>query len=141
MAAHNPDYYGRSFDEVERDLQHGWHDDVRTRHGEWTSVRPYARAGFERASVRVRERMQGAARIAGTTPHTGSADTTGRAEFNDRLATDAPVAGNMSGAVGEPGAPEHSSGGSSPSWVRQPVDQGGFGSRIDPDATRDSRDR
>lgn len=48
LAAHNPDYSGRSFDEVETDLRRGWTDDVRSRHGEWDSVRPYARDAYER---------------------------------------------------------------------------------------------
>lgn len=124
LAAHNPDYYGRSFDEVERDLQRGWHDDVRTRHGEWTAVRPYARAGYDRASVRVRERMRTAAHISGGT------DTGDRASFSDPLPTQA-----------EPGAPEHSGASGappSPNWMRQPVDQGGFGTHIDPASKRRS---
>jgi hypothetical protein len=33
IASLNPDYNGRSFDEVEPELQHGWGNDLRARHG------------------------------------------------------------------------------------------------------------
>jgi len=48
LAGHNPDYSGRSFDEVEGDLRRGWTNDVSARHGSWDSVRGYARDAFER---------------------------------------------------------------------------------------------
>ena len=48
LAGRNPDYASRSFDEVETDLQRGWTSDVSARHGEWSSVRGYARDAFER---------------------------------------------------------------------------------------------
>jgi hypothetical protein len=49
LAGRNPDYANRSFDEVEADLQRGWTGDVAARHGDWTSVRPYARTAFDRS--------------------------------------------------------------------------------------------
>ncbi len=49
LAARNPDYAGRTFDEVEPDLQRGWGDDIARRHGQWPAVRGYARAAFDRA--------------------------------------------------------------------------------------------
>jgi len=48
LASRNPDYANRSFDEVEPDLQRGWTGDVATRHGEWQSVRGYAREAYTR---------------------------------------------------------------------------------------------
>ena len=48
LAGKNPEYSSRSFDEVESDLRRGWTDDVRARHGEWDTVRPYARDAYER---------------------------------------------------------------------------------------------
>ena len=48
LAGRNPDYAGRSFDEVEGDLRRGWTDDVRARHGDWDAVRPYARDAYDR---------------------------------------------------------------------------------------------
>ncbi|MGZ9246089.1 MAG: hypothetical protein ACXW61_09845 [Gemmatirosa sp.] len=48
IAGRNPDYQSRSFDDVERDLQHGWSSDVSQRHGQWTEVRDYARHAYER---------------------------------------------------------------------------------------------
>ena len=54
LSAHNPDYSGRSFDEIEPDLRRIWNDDLRTRHGEWSDVRSYVRAAYERG-IRQRE--------------------------------------------------------------------------------------
>lgn len=49
LAGRNPDYAGRSFEQVEGDLRCGWGDDVAARCGEWPAVRDSARAAFERA--------------------------------------------------------------------------------------------
>ncbi|HUF26531.1 MAG TPA: hypothetical protein VMM18_06055, partial [Gemmatimonadaceae bacterium] len=49
LAGRNPDYAGRSFDEVEGDLRRGWTADVARQCGDWTVVRRYARAGFDGA--------------------------------------------------------------------------------------------
>jgi hypothetical protein len=59
IASLNPDYNGRTFDEVETDLQKGWGNDLRARHGDWNSVRPYAEEAYSRnlTSVTTRERM------------------------------------------------------------------------------------
>ena len=51
LAGSNPDYQGRNFDAVETDLQRGWTDDLRSRHGDWSSVRPFAREAYERRTV------------------------------------------------------------------------------------------
>jgi len=51
LASRNPDYRGRSFDDVETDLRRGWSDDIGARHGDWTSVRGYAREGYSRGST------------------------------------------------------------------------------------------
>ena len=48
LAGRNPDYAGRSFDEVEGDLQRGWTSDVSTRHGDWNAVRHHARDAYDR---------------------------------------------------------------------------------------------
>jgi hypothetical protein len=45
-ASRNPDYVGREFEEVEDDLQRGWTDDLRTRYGDWTGVRSFAREAY-----------------------------------------------------------------------------------------------
>lgn len=50
LAGRNPDYRGRDFDAIEPDLQRGWTDDVRSRHGDWSTVRNYAREGYARGS-------------------------------------------------------------------------------------------
>ena len=49
IAAMNPDYRDRDFDAVESDLQRGWTDDLRAKHGEWTTARPFARDAFTRS--------------------------------------------------------------------------------------------
>jgi hypothetical protein len=49
LAGRNPDYAGRTFDQVEPDLQRGWTDDVARQHGAWPAVRGYARTAFDRA--------------------------------------------------------------------------------------------
>ena len=51
LAGQNPDYTGRSFDDIEGDLRRGWTDDVRTRHGDWESVRGYARDAYDRGRL------------------------------------------------------------------------------------------
>ena len=48
LASQNPDYSNRGFDDIEGDLRRGWTDDVRARHGEWDSVRGYARDAYDR---------------------------------------------------------------------------------------------
>ncbi len=46
VAGRNPDYKGRSFDEVESDVRRGWRHE---RH-DYDTMRPYVREGFERTS-------------------------------------------------------------------------------------------
>ena|SRR2546423_367164 len=49
LAGRNPDYAGRSFEEIEPDLQRGWSSEVAKQVGEWPAVRGFARSAFERA--------------------------------------------------------------------------------------------
>lgn len=49
LAGRNPDYGGRSFEEIEGDLRCGWTGRVVEQCGEWPAVRGHARAAFERA--------------------------------------------------------------------------------------------
>ena len=49
IAAMNPDYRDRDFDAIESDLQRGWNDDLRARHGEWSAARPFARDAYVRS--------------------------------------------------------------------------------------------
>src|SRR5947208_9290407 len=48
IAAKNPDYSDRNWNEVERDLQRGWNADATRRYGDWSTVRNYASEGFNR---------------------------------------------------------------------------------------------
>lgn len=52
VAGMNPDYEGRSFDEVEPHLRRGWTDDVATQSGDWNDVRDYARDAYDRGQDR-----------------------------------------------------------------------------------------
>lgn len=47
IAAHNPNFTAREFDEVEPELERGW-EPYADKYGTWTSVRPYAAEGFSR---------------------------------------------------------------------------------------------
>jgi hypothetical protein len=49
LAGLNPEYQGRSFEDVEGDLRSGWSDHVVAHCGEWPVVRGYARTAFDRA--------------------------------------------------------------------------------------------
>jgi len=46
LAGSNPDYQGRSFDEVENELQQAWSADNSNRYGDWSRVREYVNKGF-----------------------------------------------------------------------------------------------
>jgi hypothetical protein len=46
LAGGNPDYQGRSFEEVETDLQRAWTPEYTTAFGEWGDVREYINTGF-----------------------------------------------------------------------------------------------
>lgn len=83
VAALNPDYRSRSFAEIEPDLRRGWTDEVRARHGDWTSARPFVQAAYERGLARTNaadSAIRPADRQIGTTP---SHD---RASFSDPVA-------------------------------------------------------
>jgi len=49
LAGRNPEYAGRSFEEVESDLRCGWGTEIVSHCGEWPGVRRYAQAAFDRA--------------------------------------------------------------------------------------------
>ena len=46
LAGQNPDYRGRSFDDVEPELQRGWTQDLADSHGDWAQNREHARSAF-----------------------------------------------------------------------------------------------
>ncbi len=48
LAARNPAYRARSFNDIEPDLRHGWSGETAERHGSWESIRDLARAAYER---------------------------------------------------------------------------------------------
>jgi hypothetical protein len=46
LAGQNPDYQGRSFEEVETDLKTAWTGEPAVTYGDWEMVRDYMRTGF-----------------------------------------------------------------------------------------------
>jgi uncharacterized protein (TIGR02271 family) len=52
VAGMNPDYSGRSFDDVEPHLKQGWNNDVAASSGDWNDVRGHARDAYERGQAR-----------------------------------------------------------------------------------------
>ncbi len=58
LASENPDYSGRSFEDIESELQRGWSNDLRARHGDWSTVRPFTEEAYtSRSSVASREAL------------------------------------------------------------------------------------
>jgi hypothetical protein len=49
LAGRNPEYQGRSFEDVEGDLRVGWGECIGEQCGQWPAMRSYARSAFERA--------------------------------------------------------------------------------------------
>jgi hypothetical protein len=49
LARRNPDYEGRSFDEIEPELRRGWRDEGAGGFRSWDEVRPFIRRGYEDA--------------------------------------------------------------------------------------------
>jgi hypothetical protein len=76
IASQNPNFVARTFDEVEPELERGWTDDARRRHGEWGAVRGYVSEGFNRGRRSTDTAANSAAgsfdRVGGAT--TGSVD-------------------------------------------------------------------
>jgi len=48
IASRNPEYAGRSWDEVEPVLRSAWTAELSRRHGSWESIRRFVREGYER---------------------------------------------------------------------------------------------
>ena len=122
VAARNPDYSTRSFDDIEPDLRRGWTDELAREYGPWESVRAYARSAFERR--RTGEVAQ--------SPHTLDMGGTGshqRASYSD------PAAGYPDREIGTSGprveGQDRVQSTGEPEWMRDPMDRGGFGIRRD----------
>jgi hypothetical protein len=135
VAALNPDWRGRRFEEVEPELRRAWSDDVRARHGEWSAASPFARAAYERALSRTNA---GPGTVPVTDAPVGTTRSHDHASFSDPLPPSADVAGTASDPRPLAGAPEHSSGGGDPLEHGSLSDQGGFGTHLAPDAVRRS---
>jgi hypothetical protein len=46
VAAHNPSYRGRRFEEIEPELTRIWSEDMRRRYGDWAGMRGYVRDAY-----------------------------------------------------------------------------------------------
>jgi hypothetical protein len=69
IAAHNPNFTAREFDEVEPELERGWATSA-DKNGSWTTVRPYAAEGFSRGRSRLDDSAhRAAAQQEGRTPN------------------------------------------------------------------------
>jgi hypothetical protein len=96
LAARNPDYSSRQFDEVEPDLRSGWTQDVSNRHGSWDQVRDYARHGFDRSRTGF-----GTGAVAGAADSTASNLTAGTPLGGGFSGSDSGTALGTSGALGD----------------------------------------
>jgi hypothetical protein len=50
LAGSNPDYQGRSFEDVEVDLKNAWTGDASQKYGDWSTVRDYVGTGYRSGS-------------------------------------------------------------------------------------------
>lgn len=105
LAGHNPDYQNREWDAVESDLQRGWSDDLRTKHGDWQQVRGYARDAYTRGRSGYSAGGAGASAsstagaVGGMSP-SGTADT---ASSTDTAGTSGSAGYGAAGTVGNLG--------------------------------------
>lgn len=59
LAARNPDYRGRPFDDIEDELRRGWDGGASQTYGEWNTVRGYVRDAYDRsASASEQQRLR-----------------------------------------------------------------------------------
>ncbi|HXF23370.1 MAG TPA: hypothetical protein VN602_02560 [Gemmatimonadaceae bacterium] len=59
LAARNPDYRGRPFDDIEDELRRGWNGGAKQTYGEWDTVRGYVRDAYDRsASATEQQRLR-----------------------------------------------------------------------------------
>jgi hypothetical protein len=135
VAALNPDWRGRRYEEIEPELRRGWGDDVRARHGDWAAASPFARAAYERTLARTNA---GFGSVPVTDARVGSTASHDHASFSDPLAPGADVAGNPNSARPLAGAPRHEPRGDDPLEHGSMDDHGGFGSHMSPGMVRRS---
>ncbi len=48
VAAHNPDYSGKNWNDISSDLQRGWTPEYTKKYGDWNTVSGFANEGFDR---------------------------------------------------------------------------------------------
>jgi hypothetical protein len=131
-ARRNPDYAGRPFTEIEPDLRARWTDEVGRTAGEWETVRPLVRAAYEGELARERGATFADENLGGTASHQRPSYSDPIPRYVDPVdsSTGQYVAGSR-----DPAAPDEDP------WVRDPVDQGGFGSHPSVPLKREHDDR
>jgi len=55
LAARNPDYHGRPFNEIEDELRRGWNGGARQTYGEWGAVRGYVNDAYDRSASAIEQ--------------------------------------------------------------------------------------
>ncbi len=82
VAAHNPDYANKSWDEASSDMKRGWNDDHSKKYGDWNTVSRYAGEGYNRG----RSTMGGAAgAVAGAAAGAGNKGANVVDDLKDRV--------------------------------------------------------
>ncbi len=66
VAAQNPDYHGRSFNDVEPDLKRGWSPDMENQYGSWDNARGAVNSAYDSAREAEVERQEMNADAVGT---------------------------------------------------------------------------
>ncbi|MGI8509079.1 MAG: YsnF/AvaK domain-containing protein [Gemmatimonadaceae bacterium] len=59
VAAQNPGYKGKSFDQIESDVKRGWTQDTEQQYGSWSNARGYAKEAYDRGGKQTGKGMQG----------------------------------------------------------------------------------
>jgi hypothetical protein len=84
VAAHNPDYASKEWNEVQQDLQRGWNEEQTRRYGAWSTVSGYASEGFNRARSTLDNASHRAAKASAGTFDRAPTNAEIRAEDRDR---------------------------------------------------------
>ena len=100
LASRNPEYEGRSFEEIEEHLERGWTSDASTQGSDWTDMRDYARTAYVRGAAS-QSSLTGDSSAKDSLSSTGSTGSVG-------TGSDAPDS-DPAGRTRAPGAPLYSS--------------------------------
>jgi uncharacterized protein YcfJ len=105
LASRNPEYEGRSFEDIEEHLERGWSSDASTQGSDWTDMRDYARTAYVRGAAS-QSSLTGDSSAKDSLSSTGSTGSLG-------TGSEAPHS-EPAGTSRAPGAPLYSSSSASP---------------------------